>query len=392
MIAELNEELDPITTTAALSQLCDELSSASFVTVDTEFLRETTFYPKLCLIQIAGPERAAIIDPLAPGIDLAPFHELMADPNVMKVFHAARQDLEIMYHASGRVPAPLFDTQIAAMVLGHGDQIAYDQLVLRITGARIDKSSRFTDWARRPLTEKQLAYAIGDVTHLRAVCRELAGKLAERGREDWVAEEMRVLAAPETYDAPVEEAWTRLKMRLRKPEELSVMRSLAAWRERTARERDVPRSRVMKDDAIYELSQQRPRDSEALGRLRMIAKGFERSRGGREVLDVIDEALALPRDEMPTLQRREQVPEWVGPGVELLKVLLKIVAEREDVVPRLVATNDELEQIAFKGQDAPVRAMEGWRREIFGDRALELMQGRLALSFVDGRISVAQIG
>ena len=390
-IEDAMDELEPITDTDDVAELCEDLARAAFVTVDTEFIRETTFYPKLCLIQIAGPDRAAIIDPLAGGIDLAPFYALMANPDVMKVFHAARQDIEIFYHASGRVPAPIFDTQVAAMVLGYGDQIAYDQLVQRVTGARIDKSSRFTDWARRPLTEKQLAYALGDVTHLRAVVRELAGQLDERGRTDWVDQEMRVLASPETYDAPPEDAWLRLKMRLRKPEELAILREVAAWRERSARERDVPRSRVLKDDSIYEIAQQRPADTAALGRLRTLNGGFERSRAGKEIMEAVETALAVPREDMPTLPRREQTPDWVAPAMELLKVLLKLVAEREGVVPRLIATNDELETLAHKGEQAGVRCLEGWRRELFGERALELVSGRLALRFVDGRIDVTEV-
>ena len=385
------QDLEPITTTDALAALCDELSHSPFVTVDTEFLRETTYYPKLCLIQIASDERAAIIDPLAEGLDLVPFHALMANPDVMKVFHAARQDLEIMYHASGTVPAPIFDTQVAAAALGYGDQIAYDQLVQRITGAHIDKSSRFTDWARRPLTEKQLAYAIGDVTHLIAVSRHLAQQLAEKGRENWIADEMDTLASAETYDADPADAWRRLKMRLRKPRELAVMRALAEWRERTARERNVPRNRVVKDDAIFEIAQQQPSSAAALGKLRTVPNGFERSRAGGEVMETLEAALALPDEELPKPKRREQLPDWVQPASELLRVLLKLRAEGEGVVPRMLATNDELDQLAHKGENAGVRALEGWRREVFGEDALRLVRGELALRFVDGRIDVAEV-
>ena len=385
-------ELRPLTDTSSLADLCGELSSALFVTVDTEFLRESTFYPKLCLIQIAGPNRAAIIDPLADGIDLTPFYELMAKPDVMKVFHAARQDIEIMYHATGQTPTPLFDTQVAAMVLGYGDQIAYDQLVNRITGAHIDKSSRFTDWSRRPLSDKQLAYALADVTYLREVSTTLAEALAEQGRDGWVEEEMRTLAASETYDTKPENAWLRLKMRLRKPTELAIVRELAAWREREARSRDVPRNRVIKDDAIYEIAQQQPRTDEALGRLRSVPKGFERSRAGQDIVEAVNTALALPKDEMPKFERREQMPEWVQPATDLLRVLLKLVSEREGVVPRLIATSDDLEKLAHKGDDAEVRALEGWRRELFGNHALRLIEGKLALRFIDGRIDVAEIG
>ena len=385
------DELVPITQTTELRLLCDELSSEPFVTVDTEFLRESTFYPKLCLIQIAGPRRAAIIDPLADGIDLSPFYELMANRDVMKVFHAARQDVEIIFNATGAVPTPIFDTQIAAMVLGYGDQIAYDQLVGRIVGAAIDKSSRFTDWSRRPLSDKQLAYALADVTYLREVSTTLAEALAERGRQDWVADELETLASTQTYDMPPEDAWKRLKMRLRKPAELAVMREVAAWRERTARERDVPRSRVVKDDAIYEIAQQQPRTTEALARLRSLPKGFERSRAGGEIIEAVEAALALPKDEMPRPPRREQLPEWVQPATELLRVLLKLVSEREGVVPRLIASMDDLERLAHKGEEAEVRALDGWRRSLFGEQALALVNGRLALRFVDGRIDVTDV-
>ena len=385
------EDLEPITTTQALAVLCERLSRAPFVTVDTEFLRETTYYPKLCLIQIASDEEAAIIDPLAPDIDLAPFHALMANADVMKVFHAARQDLEIMFQDSGTVPHPIFDTQVAAAALGYGDQIAYDQLVQRITGAHIDKSSRFTDWSRRPLTEKQLAYAIGDVTHLIEVSRHLAEQLAERGREDWIADEMATLASPETYDADPADAWKRLKMRLRKPRDIAVMREIAAWRERTARERDTPRNRVMKDDAIFEIAQQQPRTVEALGRLRTVPNGFERSRAGPEVLEAVERALAIPDEDLPRAPRREPLPDWVQPAAELLRVLLKLRAEREGIVPRMLATNDELDQLAHKGEDAEVRALDSWRRDVFGGDALRLVRGELALRFVDGRIDVAEV-
>ena len=385
------EDTTPITDSAAVAELCAELAEAPYVTVDTEFLRETTYYPKLCLIQVATERRAAIIDPLAEGIDLDPFWALMGNTDVMKVFHAARQDVEIMVQMGDVVPSPLFDTQIAAMVLGYGDQIAYDQLVARIAKTRLDKSSRFTDWSRRPLSERQLVYALADVTHLRTVARDLAGRLAETGRDKWVEEEMSILAARETYEMPPEEAWRRLKMRLRKPPELAIMREVAAWRERTARERDVPRNRVIKDDAIFEIAQQQPRDAAALGRLRTVGNGFERSKAGGEILEAVERALALPSEDMPKLERRESTPEWVGPAMDLLRVLLKIVAEREGVVPRLIATTDDLERLAHKGEEAAVRALEGWRRDLFGEQALRLVRGELGLSFVDGKIAVGEL-
>ena len=385
------EDTDPITDSDALAELCAEMAGAPYVTVDTEFLRETTYYPKLCLIQIASERRAAIIDPLAEGLDLQPFWDLMANTAVMKVFHAARQDVEIMVQMGDVVPKPLFDTQIAAMVLGYGDQIAYDQLVMRIAKVRLDKSSRFTDWSRRPLSDRQLIYALADVTHLRDVCRDLAGRLAERGREGWVEEEMAVLTARETYEMAPEDAWRRLKNRLRKPVELAIMREVAAWRERTARERDVPRNRVIKDDAIFEIAQQQPREGAALGRLRTIGNGFERSRAGAEILEAVERGLTVPEDAMPKPERREPTPDWVGPAMDLLRVLLKLVAEREGVVPRLIATAEDLERLAHKGEESGVRALEGWRRELFGDQALRLVRGELGLSFKDGRIAIGEL-
>ena len=385
------EDTTPITDTAALAELCAEMAQAPFVTVDTEFLRETTYYPKLCLIQIASERRAAIIDPMSEGLDLQPFWDLMADTGVMKVFHAARQDVEIMVQMGNVVPTPLFDTQIAAMVLGYGDQIAYDQLVMRIAKVRLDKSSRFTDWSRRPLSDRQLTYALADVTHLRDVSRDLAGRLAEQGRDRWVEEEMGVLTARETYEIAPEDAWRRLKNRLRKPVELAIVREVAAWRERTARERDVPRNRVIKDDAMFEIAQQQPEDPAALGRLRTIGNGFERSRAGAELLEAVARGLATPPEDMPKLERREPTPEWVGPAMDLLRVLLKLVAEREGVVPRLIATTEDLERLAHKGEESGVRALEGWRRELFGEQALRLVHGELGLSFKDGRIAIGEL-
>jgi ribonuclease D len=330
-------------------------------------------------VQIAGQDEAAIIDPLAGDIDLAPFYRLMADKRVTKVFHAARQDIEIFVKQAGAVPHPLFDTQVAAMVCGYGDQVSYDQLVSRITGHHIDKTSRFTDWSRRPLSAKQIAYAIADVTHLRDVYLSLSAQLAEQGRDSWVNEEMAVLADLETYHTHPEEAWQRLKMRVKKPRQLAILQSLAAWREREAQSRDVPRGRVLKDEAIYEIALQQPRDAEALGRLRTIPRGFERSNVARGILGAIEEAFALPDDALPKIPRQRQVPEHAGAAAELLRVLLKMVAEEHGVAPRIVASGDDLERIAADDL-ADVPALKGWRRHLFGEQALALKRGELALS------------
>ncbi len=373
--------METISTTDALAELCDRISSAPFVTVDTEFLRETTFWPKLCLVQIASMDEAALIDPLAEGISLEPLFKLLADESVIKVFHAARQDVEIFHHLSGQVPRPLFDTQVAAMVCGFGDSVAYDQIVQRVTGEVVDKSSRFTDWSARPLSEAQLAYALADVTHLRLVYIHLRDTLAEKSRTDWVSEEMALLTSPDTYDLKPEDAWRRLKARARQPVELAVLQELAALREREARERDVPRNRVMKDDAIYELALQRPRTPAAMSKLRAVPKGFERSRLGQSVMAAIEEVAGRPADAMPTLPKRKPSIEGASSAVELMKVLLKLSAEAHGVAPKVLATVDDLEAIVA-GQDAP--ALSGWRRTVFGEAALKLRSGEIGIAF-DGR-------
>ena len=368
-----------ITDTQSLSAFCRHLAEAPFITVDTEFLRESTFWAQLCLVQMAGPDAAAIIDPLAPGIDLAPFFALMGNERVTKVFHAARQDIEIFVKQAGAVPRPLFDTQVAAMVCGYGDQVSYDQLVYRITARQIDKTSRFTDWSRRPLSAKQLAYAIADVTYLREVYLSLSAQLEEQGRSEWVAEEMAVLADVETYRTDPEEAWQRLKMRVKKPRQLAILQALAAWREREAQERDVPRGRVLKDEAIYEISLQQPRDVEALGRLRTVPRGFERSAAARSILVTVEAAMALPESALPRIPRQRPTPEHASAAAELLKVLLKMVAEEHGVAARIIATGEDLERIAADDR-ADVPALKGWRRQLFGEQALALKRGQLALS------------
>lgn len=376
-----------ITTTAALEAACTHLARFDAATVDTEFLRESTFWPKLCVIQMASPEEAFIVDALAPDLDLAPFFALMRDERVVKVFHAARQDIEIIWHLGGFVPHPVFDTQVAAMVCGFGDSISYDQLVARITGAQIDKSHRFTDWTRRPLSPSQIAYAIADVTHLRDVYRFLKANLEEQGRADWVTEEMEVLTSEGTYRADPEDAWQRLKMRVKKPRELIVMKEVAAWREREAQSRDVPRSRVIKDDTIYEIATQAPTETGRLGELRTIPKGWERSRAGEEIINAVKRALATPKDEWPRMPKGRQSPEGVGAAIDLMKVLLKLVSENEGVAAKIIATVDDLEAIATDDQ-ADTPALKGWRRELFGEMALKVKRGEVALTF-DGKKVVA---
>lgn len=380
-----------IQTTAALADACATLAQSDFVTVDTEFLRETTFWPELCLIQMASPDLEVIVDPMAKGLDLQPFFALMADTSVLKVFHAARQDLEIIYHLGKLIPHPIFDTQVAAMVCGFGDSISYDQLVQRTKNVQIDKSSRFTDWSRRPLSEKQLDYAMADVTHLRDVYLSLKAKLDSEGRTTWVAEEMAVLENPETYDMHPDDAWLRLKSRLRKPQELAVLKFLAAWREREARSRNVPRSRVLKDDAIFEIAQQQPKDSEALGRLRTIPKGWERSSSASAILETVNAALALPKAEMPHAAKHVHTPEGAQSAVELLKVLLRLISEQHGVAAKVIANSDDLDKIAVDGEAADVPALSGWRRDLFGEPALKLISGAVALRFVDKKVEIVEL-
>jgi len=373
-----------ITTTTSLAEVCGRLQRHPFVTVDTEFLRESTYYPKLCVAQIASTDEAVVVDALADGIDLKPLFNLMADDNVIKVFHAARQDIEICWHAAGLIPAPLVDTQVAAMVLGYGDSIAYDQLVQRITGDSLDKSLRFTDWTRRPLSEAQIAYAISDVTHLRDVYVRLEADLKKRGRTEWMREEMRVLTSPDTYRMEPEHAWQRLQTRVRKPKELAVLIEVAAWREREAQTRDVPRGRVLKDDVVGDIAVQAPTTIERLGNLRSLPKGFERSKWGEAIIDAVKRGLARDVKTLPKIERSKGAPNGQA-TVELLKVLLRMTAERHGVAAKVIATMDDLDRIAAD-DEADVPALSGWRRELFGDKAIALKHGRLALAVEHNRV------
>jgi ribonuclease D len=376
--------MDLITTTEALGAACTRLAAHPFVTVDTEFLRETTYYPKLCLIQMASSDEAVLVDPLAPGIDLQPFLDLMADTRVVKVFHSARQDLEIVWNMGQLVPAPLFDSQIAAMVCGYGDSVSYEQLVNDLAKARVDKSSRFTDWSRRPLSEAQLTYALSDVTHLVQVYEELMRQLTENGRLAWLDEEMAILTSPETYKADPENAWRRLAGRLRKSREIAVLMEVAAWREREAQNRDVPRGRILKDDAVIDLAMSAPKDVEALGRLRSIPNGFERSRTAADILDAVQRGLARDPKTVPTPERPRGRAN-TGAVVELLKVLLKAIAEQEGVAPKIIGTVEDLEAIA-EDDTADVPALHGWRRGLFGEKAIALKAGELGLCMERGRV------
>jgi ribonuclease D len=376
--------MELITTTDELAAVCLRMATHPFVTVDTEFLRETTYYPLLCVAQMASPAEAVVIDALATGIDLAPFFALMANEKVVKVFHAARQDIEIVWNMAKTIPHPIVDTQVAAMVLGYGDSISYDQLVQRITGDTLDKSNRFTDWTRRPLSEAQIAYAVSDVTHLRDVYLKLATDLEKQARSNWVEAEMDVLTSPETYRADPERAWERLKSRVRKPKELAILIEVAAWREREAQNRDVPRGRVIKDEVIGDIAVQAPTTIERLGHLRSLPKGFERSRWGEQIIDAVKRGIERDHKTLPRLDRFRPAANGAA-IVELLKVLLRMTAERHGVAAKVIATVDDLDRIAAD-DEADVPAMKGWRRELFGDKALALKHGRLALAIDKGKV------
>ncbi|MDP6706114.1 MAG: ribonuclease D, partial [Alphaproteobacteria bacterium] len=353
------------------------------ITVDTEFLRDRTFWPKLCLLQFATPEEARAVDPLADGIDLTPIFEVLRDSRVTKVFHAARQDLEIFYHQMGEVPGPIFDTQLAAMVAGYGDSVGYETLVNKIAKAQIDKASQYTDWARRPLKERQLSYALADVTHLRTVYDSLSRQLESSGRSGWLDEEMAILTDPGTYQMDVDEAWRRLKIRHRAPRYLAVLKAVAAWREERAQTRDVPRNRILRDEVVQQLASEQPTSLQALGEIRGLPKELKRGAVAEALLKTIEEALAMPEGALPTLAPANRLPRDIGPVVDLLKVLLKAVSEKHGVAQKLIATVADLERIAADDA-ADVAALKGWRRKIFGDEALALKHGRLALT-VSGR-------
>jgi ribonuclease D len=372
-----------ITDSATLAAFCTRLRGESFVTVDTEFMRDRTYWPRLCLVQVGGEEEAAAIDPLAPGIDLTPLLDLMGDTAVLKVMHAARQDLEIFYRL-GRMPLPLFDTQVAAMVCGFGEEVAYDTLVSRLAKAHLDKSSRFTDWARRPLTPAQITYALGDVTHLRTVYRALVEEIERRGRTAWVEEELSGLTDPALFEPPAEEAWKRLKIRTRDRQFLAIVQELATWREQEARRRDLPRARIIRDDLLMEVAASRPRSAEELRSLERVNVDRESAAG---IVATVAKALAIPKDQLPRLPEQVQLPRGIGPTVDLLRVLLKQRSEAEDVAQRLIATGSDLEAIAADDQ-AQVPALHGWRLDLFGRDALALKRGDLALTTGEGRVTL----
>ncbi len=381
--------MTPITTTGALREFCDRLAQAPFITVDTEFMRETTYWPKLCLIQAASPTDAANIDPLAEGLDLEPFLELLRDESILKVFHAARQDVEI-FAKLGAMPRPMFDTQVAAMAAGFGDQVSYESLVRQMLRQEVDKGSRFTDWARRPLSDAQLTYAMGDVTHLAALYPKLRDRLARDGRLDWVMAEMDDLTDPALYDTDPEKAWKRLKPKKYSAKYLAAFKAVAVWRERAAQERDQPRGRILKDDAIDEIAAQAPTDPDAFNRLRSVPKGFGASRLGLELTEELKRVLADPEAHAPKIERPSHNQPAPPSVVELLKVLLKAKSDNAGVATKLIANVADLEKIALS-DTAEVEALKGWRRQLFGEDALKLKRGEIALVLNGPRVEVVEI-
>jgi ribonuclease D len=371
--------METITSTAELSAFCTRAAKFDFVTVDTEFLRETTYWPKLCLLQAATTDEGVLIDPLAPRIDLSPFFELLANEKVTKVFHAARQDIEIFVKLSGKVPVNIFDTQIAASVCGFGDSVSYDNLVRAVVGIELDKSSRFTDWSARPLSEKQQVYALADVTHLRDIYLKLKDQLDETGRWSWVEDELGTLRSIDTYVVKPVDAWERLKMKLNRPRDLAALKALAAWREQRAQDNDQPRSRVLKDDALAELVVQRPTSADAFEKLRAVPRGYGRSSAAAEIIAILKDVEAMPKSALPDMPERYRGPSPKGAVGDLIRVLLKSVSEQNGVAARIIATSDEVDALVLD-DDADVPALKGWRRKIFGDKALDIKHGRIGLA------------
>lgn len=379
-----------ITTTAELQAFCAALAGAEYVTVDTEFMRERTYYAKLCLVQLGGPESAVAVDPLAEGIDLSPLYDLLANPNILKVFHAARQDVEIFVNLTGRVPAPLFDTQVAGMVCGFGEAASYETLASSLAGAKIDKSSRFTDWAHRPLTPRQVEYALADVTHLRKVYEKLAARLEKNGRTEWVREEMAILTDLKTYQPDPYEIWRRFKLRSDKPRARAVLRELAAWREKEAQRANLPRARLMKDETLLEIAQHHPATVHDLARTRGLPQGYAEGKHGAAILEAIQRGLDLPAEQCPTGDTRRNLPAGIGATVDLLKVLLHKISDENGVAAKLIATSDELDLLAAE-DEADIKPLKGWRRSLFGETALALKRGEIALAVSKRKITLVPV-
>ncbi len=379
-----------ITTTSELAEACARLAKHPFVAVDTEFLREETYWPNLCLVQMAGPDEALIVDPLAKGIDLAPLYGLMADKSTLKVFHAGRQDIEIFHVQAGLVPEPIFDTQVAAMVCGHGESVSYGNLVKRIVNVDVDKSSRFTDWSRRPLSATQLEYALADVTHLRVVYASLAAELEKTGRLSWLGEEMSVLTDPGTYRLAPEDAWRRLKTRVKNRKAMAALVELAAWREEEAQAQNVPRPRVLRDEALYDIANRMPTETKQLDELRTLSNGFSRSARAKDIVEAVKRGLARDPKTVPAQPSGNAVTAEAGALVDLLRVLLKAAAAKHRVAPKMISDTGDLERIAMESEP-DVAALKGWRLEMFGNDALRLKRGEIALTVANGEVAATPL-
>lgn len=373
---------------ASLKAFCEKLNKAPYITVDTEFLREKTYYSKLCLIQISGPDKdAAAIDVIeAPDIDLEPLLKLFKDKKILKVFHAGRQDLEIFWQLFQTLPEPLFDTQIAAMVCGYGDQIGFNNVVEQVTGDKLDKSQQFTDWSRRPLSDKQLQYALDDVIYLVDVFLYLDKQLIKRNREDWVLEETSNLLDPSLYENDPLEAWQRIKVKSAKPKQLAVLRELAAWREKKAQKKDIPKAHIIRDDTLVDISFHPPKRHEDLNRIRGFPKGHEKGALGQQIFDAAQKGLQTDKKDWPKVERKQVLPKEYQGALEMLKMLLRIRAAENDVAARLIASKEDLEAIAQYREKAETPALKGWRKRIFGDDALKMLEGKVALQLKNNKV------
>ena len=385
------EAMAVIADSISLAKLCDRLSKSSYITVDTEFMRDQTYWPRLCLIQIADEHEAAAIDTLAKGIDITPLLNLLTNPRILKIFHAARQDLEIFYRLMGRLPSPIFDTQIGAMVCGFGESAGYDSLVRKLTDETIDKSSRFTDWALRPLSHRQIKYALGDVTHLRQVYIKLNEMLGQNNRHNWMDEELSILRDTANYTFAPEDAWRRIKYRAPKPRFLAILKEVAAWREIEAQNKDIPRNRIVRDESLIEISHHAPKTINDLSRARGLSLKKAEGSLGKALLNAVKVGLNVPSENLPEVKRDAPLPKGIGPITDLLKVLLKLKCEKHDVAQKLIATVNDMEQIAAFGQNANVPALQGWRQEIFGIDALRLRSGQLAMVIKDHNLELVEI-
>ena len=380
-----------IADSTSLTKFCDRLIKSSYITVDTEFMRDQTYWPRLCLVQIADEHEAAAIDTLAKGINITPLLNLLTNSRILKIFHAARQDLEIFYRLMGRLPSPIFDTQIAAMVCGFGDSAGYDTLVRKLTDETIDKSSRFTDWALRPLSQRQINYALGDVTHLRQVYIKLNEMLGQNNRHNWMDEELSILRDTKNYTFAPEDAWRRIKYRAPKPRFLAILKEVAAWREIEAQNKDIPRNRIVRDESLIEISHHAPKTINDLSRARGLSLKKAEGSLGKALLNAVKVGLNVPSENLPEVKRDAPLPKGIGPITDLLKVLLKLKCEKHDVAQKLIATVNDMEQIAAFGQNANVPALQGWRQEVFGIDALRLRSGQLAMVIKDHNLELVEI-